>query len=191
MRCSPHSQTRSRRNTDNTRSSALIVFMNHLFSSYVYVWRGSGAALGQRTESMSFYRDRHQGPIPHISNKIVFFLLLAVCSTYLSVHLNLRWISVLFNLHLIFAVKIQKLRVWFLNKHTTLSCLTVLFSPSNGSILIFLTLFTLLNHQFGEYSSQWVYSTHKTLLTIVYIFQEMRCKLNFLTMSGTREQQSG
>lgn len=73
MRCSPHSQTRSRRTTDNTRSWALIVFMNRLFSSYVYVWRRSGAALGQRTESMSFYRDRHQGPIPHITNKIVFF----------------------------------------------------------------------------------------------------------------------
>lgn len=118
MRCSPHSQTRSRRNTDNTRSSALIVFMNHLFSSYVYVWRESSAALGRRTESMSFYRDRHQGPIPHISNKIVFSLLLAVCSTYLPVQLNLRWITVIFNLHCIFVVKTPDLRVWFLNKHT-------------------------------------------------------------------------
>lgn len=158
MRCSPHSQTRSRRNTDNTRSSALIVFMNHLFSSYVYVWRQSSAALGRRTESMSFYRDRHQGPIPYISNKIVFSLLLAVCSTYLPVQLNLRWITVIFNLHCIFVVKTPDLRVWFLNKHTVtqhrLVWQTFVFYPINGSILIFLTLFTLFNCQFGRHSSR-------------------------------------
>lgn len=85
----------------------------------MYMYEGeSSAAVGRRTESMSFYRDRHQGPIPHISNKIVFSLLLAVCSTYLPVQVNLRWVTVIFNLHCTFVVKTPDLRVWFPNKHT-------------------------------------------------------------------------
>lgn len=60
---------------------------------------------GTEGDVKSLYRDCHKGPIPHIRNKIVF-LLPAIHFTYLSMRLNLTWITVIFNLHCISRVTI-------------------------------------------------------------------------------------